>query len=585
MKALIFNSGIGKRMGELTAHCPKSMVHLYNNETIFERQLRLIQTAGIKDVIITTGPYEEMFKEITRKSIFSSMNFTFVHNEVYDKTNYIYSLYKCIDLIDDDFITLHGDLVFDNELLSSLLSDKRKNLVLINKSKKKPEKDFKGRIINNHVVEVGINIFDDNCFALQPIYKLEKNVFKIWLKEVDNFVKQGNTGVYAENAFNVVSKKMNVEAFSYRGYFVDEIDNQFDLARVSNSILKFDASKQIVVNAKDPVIAINNAITKTGCKRPLFVVDGYFKEFILKSFPQAICFSSFTANPKYEEIVGGICFFKKNNCDGLISFGGGSCIDVAKSIKLYLNCDFESDVSTFKQHSLCSLVPHICIPTTSGTGSESTKHAVCYYNGKKQSICNAAILPNYVILCPNLIVSAPQYQKICTSLDALCQCIESTWAKGGNKISRKYAYEGIKIFITCYKGYLNGELSAIEKMQKVANLSGKAINIGKTTAAHALSYKISSIYNIPHGHAVAMCMNALFNVLSFNFDFALKKVFDDYISESKINLRIIDKNANKNIKQLAENVNTERLSNFPFAIKNKDIVDIYKFIILTGEEL
>ncbi|MBO6286664.1 MAG: NTP transferase domain-containing protein, partial [Bacilli bacterium] len=110
---MIFNSGIGKRMGELTAHCPKSMVHLYNDETIFERQIRLLQEAGITEVVITTGPYPEMLKAVCSKSCYRNIHFEFPHNEIYDSSNYIYSMYKAKEFLDDDVLMVHGDLVFD----------------------------------------------------------------------------------------------------------------------------------------------------------------------------------------------------------------------------------------------------------------------------------------------------------------------------------------------------------------------------------------------------------------------------------------------------------------------------------------
>ena len=125
-------------MGELTAHSPKSMVHLYNNETIFERQIRLLQEAGITTVVVTTGPYPEMLKEVCAKPCFSNMTFYFPHNEKYDQTNYIYSMYQARDYLDDDIIMMHGDLVFDREILTSLIKDKRSDVCLINKFKALP---------------------------------------------------------------------------------------------------------------------------------------------------------------------------------------------------------------------------------------------------------------------------------------------------------------------------------------------------------------------------------------------------------------------------------------------------------------
>ena len=88
MKAIIYNSGLVKRMGDLTKDRPKSMVELKNGETIFERQLRLLRECGIKDIVVTTGPFKEKIEAVTKEPQFADMKFTLVENPVYDKTNY-----------------------------------------------------------------------------------------------------------------------------------------------------------------------------------------------------------------------------------------------------------------------------------------------------------------------------------------------------------------------------------------------------------------------------------------------------------------------------------------------------------------
>ena len=99
MKAIIFNSGYGNRMGEFTKTHHKSMAPLKNGETIFERQLRILFEEGIRDFIVTTGPFEEQLKTVAEK--FKEANFTFVKNEIYNETNYIY-----YDGKSDDYLIL-----------------------------------------------------------------------------------------------------------------------------------------------------------------------------------------------------------------------------------------------------------------------------------------------------------------------------------------------------------------------------------------------------------------------------------------------------------------------------------------------
>ena len=584
MKALIFNSGIGKRMGELTAHAPKSMVHLYNGETIFERQIRLLQEAGIKEVIITTGPYPEMLKEICAKPCYKNMIFHFPHNEIYDASNYIYSMYKAREYFDDDILMMHGDLVFDREILSSLIKDKRSDICLINKSKALPEKDFKGRIVDGTLREVSVKIFDKDCFAFQPLYKLSKTTIKAWSDNVVKFVEANNINVYAENALNEISSTLSIYPKSYANHFVDEVDNPDDLKRVSACIEQFDFKDQKIIQTTRLANKIKSLLELINSKKPFLVVDSFllktptFKS-IKKISKNITVFSGFTSNPKYEEMLAGLKLFKENECDSIISIGGGSCIDVAKTIKLSVFADVNSEVSTFKQEYKLNTIRHICVPTTSGTGSESTRHAVIYLDNVKQSICNSAILPEYVILDPNLVMSVPEYQKKATCLDAFSQCIESNWSKKASKTSRKYARKGYKLFLECYKGYLANNLEDVKKMQQVANLSGKAINISETTAGHALSYNVTKMFNVPHGHAVAMCLNSIFNNVELKRYQDIKTNFQKVIKDLDLAMTVNSTNAKKDIKALVESVNLIRLANFPKKLSKAKIKKIYQDIV------
>ena len=238
MKAVIFNSGLGHRMGDATKTHHKSMSLLKNGETIFHRQIRLLSAEGITDFIITTGPFEEQLK--SEAADFPHLNFKFVRNPIYDKTNYIYSMYLAREYMDNDTIFLHGDLVFNRKLLHDVLQCSDKSLGTVNFAKALPEKDFKARVQDGKITEVSIHIFDENCFAFQPLYKLDKATTAAWVKKVEEFIDKGENKCYAENALNEIFPTLNVCAFSYEGYFIDEIDNMDDYARVTEEILTFD---------------------------------------------------------------------------------------------------------------------------------------------------------------------------------------------------------------------------------------------------------------------------------------------------------------------------------------------------------
>ena len=238
MKAVIFNSGLGNRMGEFTNNNHKSMARLKDGETIFHRQLRLLRAEGVKDFIITTGPFEEPLKG--ESADFPELNFTFVRNAIYDKTNYIYSMYLAREFMDDDLIFLHGDLVFNRKLVHDMLASPDKNAATVNFKKALPEKDFKGRVKDGKVIEVSIKIFDEDCFAFQPFYKMDKETASAWIGRVEEFINRGEDKCYAENALNEIFIDLNVRAFSYEDYYIDEIDNLDDHARVTAEILPFD---------------------------------------------------------------------------------------------------------------------------------------------------------------------------------------------------------------------------------------------------------------------------------------------------------------------------------------------------------
>lgn len=238
MKAIIFNSGLGNRMGEFTTKNHKSMARLKNGETIFHRQLRILSEEGIRDFIVTTGPFEDQLK--AEAADFPELNIVFVNNRIYDKTNYIYSMYLARDYINDDMLFFHGDLVFNRKLIHDVLNCSDKNTGTVNFNKALPEKDFKARVRDGKLFEVSIKIFDEDCFAFQPFYKLDKETAAAWVAKVVEFINKGEDKCYAENALNEIFADLDVRMFSYDGYYIDEIDNLDDHARVTADILPFD---------------------------------------------------------------------------------------------------------------------------------------------------------------------------------------------------------------------------------------------------------------------------------------------------------------------------------------------------------
>ena len=240
MKALILNSGLGSRMGKLTSEHPKCMTEINSQETILSRQLNILVDAGIDDVVITTGYYDEVLKNYCN-SLELPIHFTFVKNILYDKTNYIYSIYCAREYLDDDIILMHGDLVFENEVMDMVMNAPN-SCMTVSSTSPLPEKDFKAKVVDGKVMAVGVDIFNEAMEA-QALYKLKKKDWKVWLNKIEEFCENGNTKVYAENALNEINGAANISALDVRNHLCSEIDNPEDLAIVSSKLKEVESRK------------------------------------------------------------------------------------------------------------------------------------------------------------------------------------------------------------------------------------------------------------------------------------------------------------------------------------------------------
>lgn len=331
----------------------------------------------------------------------------------------------------------------------------------------------------------------------------------------------------------------------------------------------------------------------------IFLVRGNITKYpVLNDFfnrYEHIDFADITPNPLYEQVVAGVDKFNESGCDIIAAVGGGSVIDTAKCIKLF--CRMGRSQNYLKQDWKDSGIPLIAIPTTAGTGSESTRHAVIYYGGEKQSISHDSIIPDVAILEPSTLKTLPVYQKKCTMLDALCQAIESFWSIASEPESKRYSELAIKLIRDNYKKYIedNDEIASANIM-KAANYSGRAINITATTAPHAMSYKLSSLYNLPHGHAVALCMKEVWRYTLTNTKKCVDPRGHKYLEKTISDIPVtydwfvdfmdwlemdnpISNNKEADIKVLADSVNKTRLKNNPIKLDYDTLKAMYEVIV------
>ena len=348
------------------------------------------------------------------------------------------------------------------------------------------------------------------------------------------------------------------------------------------------------------VHGIGKIVDQIKDRKLLLVCDYAYNQMSIKALFDSIPhveFSEFTPNPLYEQVCEGVNLFKDNRCNMIVAVGGGSTIDVAKCIKLF--CKMDSNVNYLKQEKQDTEIPLIAIPTTAGTGSESTKHAVIYYEGKKQSIFHPSIVPDIAVLEPSLLKTLPVYQKKCSMLDALCQAIESWWSVSSNGESISYSKKAVKLIIDNWKAYIfDNADEAAAKIMEAANYAGRAINITATTAPHAMSYKITSMYNLPHGHAVAVCMPEVWGYMLAHTNDCIDKrgaehlrnVLSD-ISEmfplgSFVQLMMdlemeypISSKKDEDVSLLTDSVNPVRLKNNPVVLESSVLHEMYERIV------
>ena len=226
MKAVILNSGLGSRMGVLTAEHPKCMTDITASDTILSRQLKLLCDAGVDDVVITTGYYDEVLVEYCN-SLNIPIKYTFVKNPIYNQTNYIYSIYCAREYLEgEDIILMHGDLVFEYSVLVDILNSD-KSCMKVSSTLPLPEKDFKAVIADGYVKKVGVEYFD-NAMEAQALYKLNKKEWKLWLDKICEYCEGDKRRCYAEVAFNEISDECAIYAYDVHDRLCSEIDTPED---------------------------------------------------------------------------------------------------------------------------------------------------------------------------------------------------------------------------------------------------------------------------------------------------------------------------------------------------------------------
>lgn len=335
---------------------------------------------------------------------------------------------------------------------------------------------------------------------------------------------------------------------------------------------------------------------------PTLKIARFFASLSERYGVQFISFSNVKPNPLYESVLEGVELFKATKCGGIVAVGGGSIIDVAKCVKLFAT--MPQDANYLCEMIIPNDIPLMAVPTTAGSGSEATRFAVIYYEGEKQSIAHDSCVPELVVMDTSVLESLPDYQKKSTMMDALCHAIEACWSVNSTDESKALSMRAIRSIMANKDAYLAGDTAVYQDMLTAAYTAGQAINISQTTAGHAMSYKLTSLYNIAHGHAVALCVSKLWpfmveradkctdprgadylgrvlleiaGAMGFSDAMGAAAAFGDMVEELGLTSHAVKDEGDYAI--LRDSVNPVRMRNFPIALDYNTIDMLYRQIV------
>ena len=332
---------------------------------------------------------------------------------------------------------------------------------------------------------------------------------------------------------------------------------------------------------------------KLGISRPMIIGSEQLAAVLFRKAPALLqfpVFSGYHPNPDFRDALPAVSLFKEQNCDGIISIGGGSAIDTAKTLKAVLYAETPEDALLGRFPDKMD-IPHIAIPGTAGTGAEATQNAVVYRDGRKVSLSHISLRTDGVILDADLLTSLPPYHKKAAALDALCQGIESYWCSHATEDSRIHAFLAVLGVLDNLRSYLAGDPHAADEMLDASYQSGKALQITRTTAAHAMSYQLTKLMGYAHGHACMITLPVLWEMAAEKEEMA--GVLQDLAAKMRLSdqqlvprllrgimydleMEIPQMPGDDLMREIVSSVDTNRLGNHPVPMSAEDVERAYR---------
>jgi alcohol dehydrogenase class IV len=349
---------------------------------------------------------------------------------------------------------------------------------------------------------------------------------------------------------------------------------------------------------------------ESGCRRLLvahgrgsYAASGAAAAVEAVSGCEVMHFDGVATNPEVANVSRCAVVLAEWKPDAVLAVGGGSAMDTVKAA-FPLAAGFSLDDVLANKFTLAAGRPRFwAAPTTAGSGSESTHFAVLYRDGVKYSIAEPALKPDLVFLDPLLTRSCSPSLALASGLDAVCQAVESYWSKNSTQASRTFSIRALgPLLANIFRAADAPEdLEAGTSMLTGANLAGQAIDMTKTTAAHAMSYGLTSRYGLAHGVAVIVSMRPLVDLMARKYGFfarageldqsfsafgtSFPQAFAAFFGEAWKRLDPAVRAAAsseadlKAAGELAAGVNVERLSNHPVALTSEDIDSLYRIVL------
>ncbi|SEA34320.1 alcohol dehydrogenase [Thalassobacillus cyri] len=252
------------------------------------------------------------------------------------------------------------------------------------------------------------------------------------------------------------------------------------------------------------------------------------RDYLTKANIESAVYSGIESEPTDVYVAEGLKVFKKEECDVVISLGGGSCIDTAKAISILgTNDGYIGDYMGGNKLADQKPIPHIAIPTTAGTGAEATDVTVITNTSTdvKMMIKQPAFMPHVAIVDPLLTISSPQHVTAATGIDALSHAVEAYISKRSHPMTDTMALSAMKLIVQNIRtAFHDGKnVDARESMALGAMQAGIAFTNSSVCLVHGMSRPIGALFHVPHGYSNAMLLPA---VLEYSKEYAIDRLAD-----------------------------------------------------------